>query len=739
MNPYEVWAHPRLANQVLRSRHDGQSEVALRVPALQNARQVFQLEQAVHALPGVHRVSVDALAQRVRVIWDRECTSLPTLLQTFASMHCTAQPLRSDTIDDPRSRQAHDLLKRLLVAGMFAMQVMTYAFVIYIGVVDFVDFTTRGLFRWLSLLSTVPVVLYSAHPYVKGAIQELGERRLGLHLPVALAVWLVFAASAINTVRGSGEIYFDSVSMFVFLLLASRYIELRAQHRSDAQGDSVIDGTPLLAQRQHPDGRMETIPAVELLSGDYIHIAEGATVPADGVLETATVEVDEALFSGESRPVTRSRGEHLVAGSILLTGPARLRVEHSGEATAAARIEALSTRARGARESAKKTDDAELRKFVARVLCLTLGTACAWLLIDPPRAFEAAVAVLVIACPCAFALTAPSALTRAIGVLARRGVLVTDSDALFTMAYVDFAVFDKTGTLTTPHIRLDETVCLRAEAATRWPALAAALARESAHPIARALAQATAGQALVSALDVTVLQGNGITGLVDGHHLRLGRAAFTLPGDKTPEPDKNLWLSDGQGPVAAFCVRETLKINALQTLEQLRATGITTIIASGDSPSRVADIATMLKVDEWHAQQTPADKLTLLQSERRAGHVILAVGDGNNDAPLLAGADVSAALATGTELAKANADFLLLRGNLQGLVDARDISRQVQRVIAQGRRWSLAYNLCAIPFAALGWVPPWLAAIGMSASSLAVVLNAWRIGHHADHTNTVRA
>ncbi|EIL97560.1 heavy metal translocating P-type ATPase, partial [Rhodanobacter thiooxydans LCS2] len=280
MNAYAAWAHPQLAAQVLRPRRDGCSEIALRVEALDDARQVLWLEQRISALPGVRRVAIDRPAQRVRVVWDARCMSLPALLDNFAAANCPAQPLQYGSIDDARAHEQHDALKRLLVAGMCSMQVMTYAFVIYVGVVDFVDFSTRSLFRWLGLLTTLPVVFYSALPFFRGALRELGERRLGINLPVALAVLLVFLASAFHTLRGSGEIYFDSVTMFVFLLLAGRYVELRSRHRSGALGDAAIDATPLLAQRRRADGELETVAAIALLPGDSVHVAEGEAVPA---------------------------------------------------------------------------------------------------------------------------------------------------------------------------------------------------------------------------------------------------------------------------------------------------------------------------------------------------------------------------------------------------------------------------------------------------------------------------
>jgi Cu2+-exporting ATPase len=612
---------------------------------------------------------------------------------------------------------------------MCMMQVMAYALVIYLGAVDFVDFTTRGLFRWLGFLTTIPLVAYSARPFFAGAVRELGERRLGIHLPVALAVALVFLASAYNTLRGSGEIYFDSVSMFVFLLLAARYVELRARHHGNAQGDAAIDAAPLLAQRIAANGMLETVPALALRAGDRVHVAEGATVPADGVLEADSARLDEALLTGESRPVLRRRGERLVAGSVLLDGPVALRVERSGEATAVARIGALAARARAARSFATASDR-DIARFVARVLLLTAITALGWLLVDPARAFDAALAVLVVACPCAFALTAPAAFTRALTALARHGVLVTDSAALTRLARVDTALFDKTGTLGVPRLELAAIEPLRDDSREAVLALAAALARESSHPLARALADAASRLGPAQPAErVEAVAGAGLHGTVAGRALRLGRADFALGHALAPERQRDaLLLADADGAIATFRVAEHPRQDAQATLDALRTDGIVPCIASGDAPERVATLANTLGIADWFARQSPDDKLARLRELRAAGHVVLAVGDGSNDAPILAGADVSAALAGGTGLAQAQADLLLMDDRLGGLARARAVAGEVQRIVAQGRRWSLAYNLCAVPFAALGFVPPWLAGIGMSLSSLAVVLNALRAG-----------
>ena len=311
MSAYAAWTHPQLAAQVLRPRRDGCSEIALRVESLNDARQVLWLEQRIRALPGVRRVAIDRPARRVRVVWDAQRTSLPGLLDSFAAANCPAQPLQHDSIDDARSHEQHDALKRLLVAGMCSMQVMTYAFVIYIGVVDFVDFSTRNLFRWLGLLTTLPVVFYSAQPFFRGAMRELGERRLGINLPVALAVGLVFLASTFNTLRGSGEIYFDSVTMFVFLLLGGRYVELRSRHRSGALGDAAWMVREEAAQTI---GKLRLAPAVgelvQAMADDYWQVRVKAA-RALGLLKAAAAL--PALVEALQHPVSNLRKEAAIA------------------------------------------------------------------------------------------------------------------------------------------------------------------------------------------------------------------------------------------------------------------------------------------------------------------------------------------------------------------------------------------------------------------------------------------
>lgn len=719
--PREVWTRPALLEQVLRRRRDARAEVALRIAGLAQPRRALQLEQVLHALPGVASFRFEVAAQRARVVFDDARLSLADLLAVCARAGGDAQPLHRDSLDDSRRLALDASLKRVLVAGVFAMQAMMFALVLYVGAVNPLDPTTAQWFRWLGLLSAIPVVGYAAWPFYRDALAGLRARRAGIDMPVAMAVVLIFGASVMNALRGGGEVYFDSISMFVFVLLLGRHLELRAQAWHRALGAAATDALPLLAQRRRDDGSLEVVAAVELAPGDRVHVPEGGAVPCDGVLESAGARIDESRWTGESRARQHRRGDTISAGGVTLDGPLELRVAHTLAASSLAAIGRLTESAQRGRELAGDADRPAARRFVWRVLALAAATAGFWLWRDPARAFDATVAVLVVACPCAFGLAAPAVLTRTLALLSRRGVLVTRAAALRALARIDVALFDKTGTLTEPALDADRVQVfggVSPEQARRW---AVALARESSHPVAKAVARVSVGEVPL-ANDVEIVAGGGVRGVVDGKPLRLGHAAFA----GADRDDEASWLSDETGPIARFPIVEGVREEAQACIESLREAGIACALVSGDAPSRVRAIATRLGIAESHARQTPFDKLARVREAQAGGRIVLAVGDGGNDAAALAGADVSATPGDAIDLARVRAD-LLLAGGLAGLPPARALSVQAIRILAQNRRWSLAWNLGAIPFAALGFVPPWLAAIGMSLSSLAVVLNSLRI------------
>jgi len=719
---YAEWDRPRLARRHVRELVADRAETTVLVEGMRCAACAWLIERALVRREGVHEATVSPLVQRVRIVFDPSRVRLPALLATLARLGYRPHPLEGDRIDALRTSERRAALKRLVVAGFGAMQAMMYAVALYAGAFDGIDPAVRAFLRWMGMLVATPVVLYAARPFFAGALREWRARRLSMDTPVALAIGAIYTGSVVATVFGGAEVYFDSVCMFVFLLLLGRYVELRARQRAGEVADALVRLQPATAERC-TEGACETIGVHELEPGQVVRVGAGATFPVDGVLRGTRCRVDESLLTGESAACLREVGDEVVAGSVALDGPVEVEVRRVGPATVLSALARMVERAAAARPRIARLADAAAARFVVRVLAATGVVVLAWSAIDPARAFASAVAVLVISCPCAFALAAPSALTRAVGVLARHGVMVVDADALEALAGVDRIVFDKTGTLTEPTI---DVAGLRVARGSHEGALAlaAALEQASTHPYARALRDAARGLALPAIADVRET-GGGVLGRFDGHTLRLGRPDFALvDGDGDA-----LVLADDAGEIARFPIVERVRAGAREAIDALQAAGVACEIVSGDHAERVRRVAAALGVAEWRARATPEGKLAHLASLRTRGDAVAAVGDGVNDAPVLGGADAAITLGEGAALAQAASGIVLAGGDLGGIVDARGVARSMLAVVRRNLRWTLAYNLLAIPLAALGFVPPWLAAIGMSASSLIVVANTFAIGH----------
>ncbi|MEZ5521588.1 MAG: heavy metal translocating P-type ATPase [Dokdonella sp.] len=725
---YSAWDRPALRRLHVRETAPDRAEVIVLVDGLRCSACAWLIERAMRSTPGVFEVGVNALARRVVLGFDPRQVALSGLLAALARLGYTPHPLTAEMIDSQRQRESRDAMKRLAVAGLGTMQAMMMAVALYAGVFDGIDPAVREFFRWLGFLVATPVVLYSAQPFFRGALREWRSRRLSMDTPVALAIGLIYLASLVGVLVGGHEIYFDSVSMFVLFLLLGRHLAMRARHRAGDVVDALSRLQPALAERREGSG-FASVAVHELEPGDIVRVASGAAIPADGLLRDRACRIDESLLSGESTPVRRDPGQPVIAGSLVIDGPIELEVRRIGADTVLAGIVRMVTHAASERPRLARIADARAARFVLRVLTVTVLTALAWAWFDPSRALPAALAVLVVSCPCAFALAVPAALTRAVAVLAQRGVLVVDADALEALATADRFVFDKTGTLTEPSF---ERAGARVARGSLDDALgiAAALAQGSTHPLALALRRMAAAAPERSAVKLRHIAGAGVEGEIDGVHYRLGRIDFALRADpdETSTPTDALVLADAQGEIARFAVAEQPRAGVIELIRDLQARGIGCEILSGDCQDRVSAIATRLGIDECTAKADPAAKLARLDVLRKAGHVVAMVGDGINDAPVLAGADVAIAIANGSAMAHAASGILLASSQLDSLIEARRIAGEMLVRLRQNLGWALAYNLAVVPLAALGWVPPWLAAIGMSASSIVVVLNSLRIG-----------
>jgi Cu2+-exporting ATPase len=554
-----------------------------------------------------------------------------------------------------------------------------------------------------------------------------------MDVPVALAIGLAFLASCYNFFRGQGEVWFDSVVMFIFFLSLGRHVEMMLRHRNLQAGAALARLLPEWAQRVRGEVR-ETVPAYDLSSGDRVLVRAGESFPADGRIRAGVTEVDEALLTGESRAVARGEGDAVIAGTLNIAQPVEMTVTAGGQETAVSSLGRLLLRAQSMRPASHSLPSWLVPAFIVAVLVIALGTWLGWQWLDPSRAFPAMLAVLVASCPCALSLALPVVHAAASRRLLDEGILLTRGEALHALNEIDTAVFDKTGTLTLgqPEVVRTEVNPERSEIdPDRALRMAAALEVASAHPIARAFH--TAGQRLPAALDrpqlegpVEVHPGQGLTGLIDGADLRVGTADFSgVPN--TALADDSIWLADGQGWLARFELRDALRPDAGETVTQLRRSGLHLRILSGDSHRTVESVAGRLGIADFAARQTPAMKLAALQKLHAAGRRTLMIGDGVNDAPVLAAADVSMTVKGGAELANSTADLILTGESLGLVLAARSVAQRARQLTRQNLAWAVLYNASVMPLAVSGTLKPWMAALGMSLSSLLVVANASRL------------
>lgn len=696
------------------------------------------IEQALQAVPGVHDADVNPATRRARVRWEDRRTRPSALIAAVERAGYRATPalaLQSETARHDENRRA---LWRLFVAGFCMMQVMMYAVPTYYATPGEMTDDIWRLLQWASWLLSIPVVVFAAGPFLQGAWRDLRARRIGMDVPVALGIVVTFVASTGATFDPHGvfgsEVYFDSLTMFVFFLLCGRYLELRARAATAGALESLMHRLPDTVERLGDDGRAESVPVRRLRTGDRVRVRPGQAFPADGRLLEGKVQVDEALLTGESRPQLRAPGDTVVAGSFNLSSPVLMRVERTGADTRYAHIVALMERAGADRPALARLADRIAAPFLWGVLVAAVGAAAVWSLVDPQRAVWVAVSVLIVTCPCALSLATPSALLSAAGALARRGVLVQRLQALESLARAQWFVFDKTGTLTQDRLAVSGF-----DLAPPWSRESAlpymlTLAQASLHPVAQALVREAGALAGAPLLEVRELPGAGLEGIdAQGRRWRLGKPAFAAPRSLVAGGSStSAWLSVDAEIVARFSLEESLRPDARQALAALRAEGVGVLLLSGDRPEAARRVADVLGIDEVHAGASPEDKLQVVRSLQAAGHRVAMVGDGINDGPVLAVADVSLAMGQGAALARAQADFTLLCGRLADVVGARRLALRTLRVVKQNLGWAAAYNAVCVPLALLGYMPPWLAGLGMAVSSLLVVLNAWRLTRDPD-------
>ena len=712
---------------------DNTAEASIYVGGMYCAACSWLIESALGRREGIDSADVNPMTHRVRVRWRPDDIGLGDILATLAELGYEPQPLTPDSTARPEVAEQRTALKRLLVASLGMMQVMMFAVGLYAGDFQGMDEDMQYFLRLVSFFVSTPVVFYSARPFFVAAWRGIVSRRPGMDLPVSIAIAAAFIGSVYAMLTRGPAVWFDSVVMFVFFLTLGRFLEMRARHRSIDRSTALSTLLPNTVTRL--DGDVQSIlPASQLVIGDLLLVRPGDPIPADGVLVHGETSVDEALLTGEAEPRRKSSGDALVAGSINLDGMIQMRVEKTGTDTTLGTISRMSERARYARPAFVQLADRIAGHIVFAILIVAVSVATFWYFIAPERAFVVTLSVLVVTCPCALALATPAAFAAAGTRLAELHLLVTNGNAIEVLSKATRILFDKTGTLTrgkpvvvsTQLISdvVDEAQCMR---------IAAALETVSTHPIANAF---DVLHNPVTATDQRSAIGKGVAGTIDARRWRLGKRDFvTAVGSESTTGDEvasSVFLGVDGHLVARFYVDDEIRVDAANTLQEIASLGLSIGLVSGDNEVSVQRVADALAIRDRHANCTPDDKLDIIRSAQKDGEIVVMVGDGINDAPVLAGANASVAPVHGALLAQTSADIVLLGDTLQPVALGILLAKQTMRVVRQNLAWAIVYNATALPLAAMGLVPPWAAAIGMSASSLIVVLNALRLSHYGE-------
>ena len=703
-------------------------EIQLSVEGLTCAACAWLIERHLMGLAGLHYVNVNTTTHRARIKWDPDRLSLSDILKGFAKIGYRAYPFQTHSQEALYAREVRSYMFRMALAGLGSMQVMMCAVALYMDFFISVEEEFMIYFKWISLLLSTPIMIYSAQPFYAGAWRSLRQGHLSMDVSVSLALIGAFVASIWATVFNTGEVYYDSITMFVFFLLLGRLLELRARRKASESSSNLARLVPIMATRIDADGEHE-VPAKTLRVGDRVRVLAGATLPADGIITLGQASLNEAMLTGEQLPLLKQAGDPVFAGTISTDAPLEIRVNHPIEESRLAQIMRLQDSALDDKPAIAQLADVLSRHFILVLLLIAAAVWTFWHFHAPERAFWVTLSVLVATCPCALSLATPTALTSATAHLTRSGILLRRGHVLDVLTRANRIVMDKTGTLTTGNISLVGVQPLAELGEDECLAIARALEAYSEHPIARAFRSKGADDAvLLAASGVTPVIGHGIEGRIAGKHYRIGSARWLGLSDKqNAAQGLAIYLADETRPLARFTLADTVRADAGALIQAFKAAGLQTTILTGDSSPQADTVARELGVDELVKGVTPDGKLAYLKARETAGDISIMVGDGINDAPVLAGAHASFAMAGGTDLAKNSADAILLADDLSRLLTARTLALRTRRIIQENFAWSIGYNLLVLPLAASGWLPPYLAAAGMSLSSLIVVTNSMRL------------
>lgn len=706
---------------------DNIESVSLSIDGITCAACAWLIEHKVKQLNGIVQVLVNSTTQRAMISWDKRTLKLSDILGQISRIGYQAAPYQVDEQEINNKLNSRKFLLRLGLAGFATMQVMMFALALYTGYFTDLDVQYRDYFRWVSMIFATPVVLYSAQPFYFSAIRTLLSGKLNMDVSVSIAIGGAYIASCFATINGTGEVYFESVSMFTFFLLLGRYFEQKARQKASVSSSNLHKLVPLTAHLVSENGQ-EEIPAKKLRLNDVILVKPGEIVAADGVVIEGHTSINEAMLTGEQMPIEKTVASQVYAGTINVDQPIKVSVTALGQDQLVAEIIRLQELASNTKPAIALLADKLSRYFSGTILTIAAITYLVWHQISPEDAFWVTLSVLVATCPCALALATPTAVTCATAIFTRLGIITRKAGVFEKLPLIKHVVFDKTGTLTCGTLSIGQTQCIADITQTQALAITAALEAGSRHPIAAAFAE-FADNALV-AEHVHHEVGFGVRGSIDGTEYLIGNALFTGASVDPLDPTQKIWLAclcnEQLEVLASFDIKDNIRQDSKATVEMLKQQGCSISIASGDNSGHVHKLAKELGIEDVHSGLTPAAKLALVTQLQKHTRVAM-FGDGINDAPVLAGADLSVAMGSGSAIAKNSADLILLGDHLSRFTQAVAIAKLTTQIIKQNLAWALGYNALILPLAVTGHVVPYIAAIGMSASSLIVVANSLRL------------
>jgi len=744
--PEQLQKNQLLDEAVLQSefiyQDDGFKEAILTVEGISCAACAWLIEMQLGKLKGLHSVSVNATTQRATVKWQDDTLKLSDILNTIDHIGYQAMPFKANEVELRNKAQNKIFIKRLGISGILMMQIMMIAIGLYFGAFSGMGENNKVYLRLISFILVLPIVSYGALPFYIGAINALKLKRLSMDVPVSIAIILAFSASAWATITEQGEVYFESVSMFTFLLLIGKFLEFRARSHAAQVSANLLKLMPMTATRLTIEEsnaantskaiktviKEELVAAKLLIIDDFVLIKPGETIPADGIVTQGSSQVNEAMLSGEQMPVNKAIDDHVFSGTINGDGNLTVKVTKLSSQSFLSQLIRLSEQSQAHKPKLAKFSDKVAQYFVAIILLTAIGTALYWHQHLPEQAFWITLSVLVATCPCALSLATPTALTCATTRLNRNGIMIKSAHVMETMPKVDVFAFDKTGTITTGEFSIQKTKVIATKEYNQENALAiaAALESHSEHPLAKPFAKHR--DFSIHANNVEVHSGKGVSGTINGKTYHIGKPSWLISKltDKQDYLSASCVLMCEQEPIATFNLIDEIRTDAQALINNLKNKH-QIVMLSGDSQKACQRVAKALGIPECYGDLSAQDKMLKLQNIQQEDKIVAMIGDGVNDSPVFGTAHVSMAMGCGTDIAKSGADVILLNNQLASIHVMSEVAIKTRDIIIQNYLWAFGYNAIVLPLAVSGHITPYMAVIGMSASSILVITNSLRL------------